>query len=269
MELKDKVIWITGASSGIGEALAYALAKEGAKLILSARREDELKRVAAGIEPHIDHRTSDPLILPLDLNDSSNFEEKKNEALKKFGRIDVLINNGGVSQRSLAKDTTIETDRKLFEVNFFGTLALTKVLLPYFIEQKNGLFVTITSAVGKFGSPWRSGYAASKHALHGYFDSLRAEAYDDNVKVLLVCPGFVVTNVSYNALTGNGEKLNSMDNATSKGLTKEECARQIIAAMKSEKEEVIVSNFKEKFGVYVKRFFPSLFSTMIRKMAVR
>lgn len=268
MEINNKVIWITGASSGIGEALAFALAKQGAKLILSARREDELNRVANAVHKAVPS-SAEPFVLPLDLTDTSTFEQKKNEAVKHFGRIDVLINNGGVSQRSLAKDTTLEVDRKLFEVNFFGTLGLTKVLLPYFIEQKNGLFVTITSAVGKFGSPWRSGYAASKHALHGYFDSLRAEVYDDNVRVLLVCPGFVVTNVSYNALTGNGEKLNSMDNATSKGLTAEECASQIVNAIKADKEEVIVSNFKEKFGVYVKRFFPSLFSVMIRKMAVR
>ena len=265
MEIKNKVIWITGASSGIGETLAYELAKEGAQLILSARREDELQRVAAACKLS----PNNYLILPLDLSEQHNFEEKKNEVLQKFGRIDILINNGGVSQRSLVKDTSIEVDRKLFEVNFFGTLALTKIVLPVLIQQKAGMIVTITSAVGKFGSPWRSGYAASKHALHGFFDSLRAEVHDDNIKVLLVCPGFVQTRISHNALTGTGAKLGSMDNATSKGLLVEDCVRQIISAIKSDKQEIIVSNFKEKLGVYVKRFFPSLFSVMIRKMAVR
>ncbi len=265
MEIKNKVIWLTGASSGIGEALAYALAKEGAKLILSARREDELNRVMTKGQL----TTGNCLILPLDLNDQTNFKAKKNQALQKFGKIDVLINNGGVSQRSLAKDTSIEVDRKLFEVNFFGTIALTKVLLPNFIHQKGGMVVTITSAVGKFGSPWRSGYAASKHALHGFFDSLRAEVHDDNVKVLLVCPGFIQTNVSQNALTGTGEKLGSMDKATANGLTADECALQIIAAIKDEKEEVVVAKFKERFAVFAKRILPSLFSVMIRKMAVR
>lgn len=262
MEIKDKVIWLTGASSGIGEALAYALAKEGANLIISARRKEELERVASQIK-------SEVFILPLDLKDQSNFEAKKNDAIKKFGKIDVLINNGGVSQRSLAKDTSIEVDRKLFEVNFFGTVALTKVLLPDFIRQKSGLIVTITSAVGKFGSPWRSGYAASKHALHGFFDSLRAELHDDNVKILLVCPGFIQTNVSQNALTDTGEKLGSMDKATANGLTADECALQIISAIKNEREEIVVANFKERFAVFAKRIFPSLFSVMIRKMAVR
>ena len=263
--LKNKIIWITGASSGIGEALAYGLAKEGANLILSARREDELKRVKAVIT----NSASEVFILPLDLEKPDEFEAKKNEVLKKFGRIDILINNGGISQRSLAKDTLVEVDRRIFEINFFGTIALTKVLLPVFIQQKDGLIVTITSATGKFGTPWRSGYAASKHALHGFFDSLRAEIHDDNVKILLVCPGFIQTNVSVNALTGTGNKLGSMDTATSRGLTADECARQIVTAIKSEKEEIIVSKFLEGFAVYGKRFYPSLFSLLIRKMNVR
>lgn len=264
-DLNNKIIWITGASSGIGEALAYACAKEGARLVVSARREEELDRIILGCRLPFDKY----LILPLDLSHPSDFEEKKNEVLKKFGRIDVLINNGGISQRSLAKDTSVEIDRKIFEVNFFGTIALTKTVLPVFIQQKEGLIVTVTSAVGKFGSPWRSGYSASKHALHGFFDSLRAEVYDDKIKVLLVCPGFIQTNVSVNALTEKGEKLGTMDSATAAGLTADECARQIISAIKSGKEEIVVAKFKERFAVFGKRFFPSLFSIMIRRMKVR
>ena len=263
--LQNKVIWLTGASSGIGEALAYALAKEGAKLILSARRGDELQRVADKTQLS----SANYLVLPLDLNAPDTFEAKKSEAISKFGRIDILINNGGVSQRSLAKDTSIEVDRKIMEVNYFGTIALTKALMPDFIQQKDGLFVVVTSAVGKFGSPWRSGYSASKHALHGFFDSLRAELYNDGVKVLLVCPGFIQTNVSVNALTGTGSKLGSMDAATANGLTADECANQIIEAIKSDKEEVVVAKFKERFAVFAKRFFPRVFSAMIRRMAVR
>ena len=265
MNLNGKVVWLTGASSGIGEALAYALAKQHVKLVVSARRLDELQRVAENTKLP----ASDYLLLPLDLADQNNFEAKKNEVLQKFGRIDVLINNGGVSQRSLAKDTTLEVDRRLMEVNYFGTIALTKVVMPEMIKQKDGLIVTITSAVGKFGSPWRSGYSASKHALHGFFDSLRAELFNDNVKVLLICPGFIQTNVSVNALTGSGAKLGSMDEATAKGLTAEECATRIVAAIKNEKEEVVIGGFKENLGIWVKRFFPSLFSVMVRKMAVR
>jgi dehydrogenase/reductase SDR family protein 7B len=263
--INNQVVWLTGASSGIGEGLAYALAKEGAKLVLSARREDELQRVAAKCNLPADKI----LILPLDLNDESTFASKKTEVLKKFGKIDILINNGGVSQRSLARDTSIDVDRKIMEVNFFGTVALTKEVLPDFMKQKSGLFVVVSSAVGKFGSPWRSGYSASKHALHGFFDSLRAEEYDNGVRVLIVCPGFIQTNVSMNALTGTGDKLGSMDSATSKGLTADECAKQIVSAIKSDKEEIVVSHFKERFAVFAKRFFPGLFSKIIRGMAVR
>lgn len=263
--LRGKVIWLTGASSGIGEALAYALAKEGASLILSARRKNELERVQSEIK----NLKSEILILSLDLEKQNEFETKKNEVLSKFGRIHILINNGGVSQRSLAKDTPVDVDRKIFEPNFFGTVALTKTVLPEFLKQKSGMFVTVTSAVGKIGSPWRSGYSASKHALHGFFDSLRAEVHDDGIKVLLVCPGFIQTNVSKNALTHTGEKLGTMDNATAKGLTAEECAQQIVEAIKDEKEEIIVSQFKEKLAVHVKRFFPEIFSKVIRRMKVR
>ena len=265
MDVRNKVIWLTGASSGIGEALAAALAKQGAKLILSARRKEELERVAENCKLVAEEY----LILPLDLADQKNFESKKTEALQKFGHIDILINNGGVSQRSLAKDTTVEVDRRIMEVNYFGTIGLTKTVLPDFIKQKSGLLVVVSSAVGKFGSPWRSGYSASKHALHGFFDSLRAELYEDGIKVLLVCPGFIQTNISVNALIGNGNKLGTMDTATAKGLTAGECARQIVSAIQSDKEEIVTAKFKERFAVFAKRFFPSLFSQMIRRMAVR
>lgn len=265
MNLNGKVVWLTGASSGIGEALVKSLAKEGAKLVLSARREHELVSVAH----HFELKEEDYLILPLDLADQSNFEAKKNEVIAKFGRIDVVINNGGISQRSLAKDTSLDVDRKLMEVNYFGTVGLSKVVLPHMLAQKDGMLVSISSAVGKFGSPWRSGYSASKHALHGFFDSLRAEVYNDNVRALIVCPGFIQTNVSKNALTGTGEKLGTMDTATENGLTADDCANQIVAAIKAEKEEVVIGGAKEKFGVFMKRHFPAIFSNMIRKMAVR
>ncbi len=261
--LKNKVIWVTGATSGIGEGIVYALAEQGAKLVISARRKDELQKVAdkcKGVEV---------LILPLDLADQSNFEEKKNEVLKKFGRIDILINNGGISQRSLVKDTSVDVDRKIMEVNYIGTVALTKVVLPEFLKQGSGKFVVTTSTVGKIGTPYRSGYSASKHALHGFFDSLRAEVHDNNISVLLVCPGFIQTNISINALVGNGGQQGTMDKATAAGLTPKECARQILNGIISNKQEIVVGGAKEKFGILSKRFFPSFFSVLIRKMAVK
>ena len=265
MDLKKKVVWLTGASSGIGEALAIALARENVKLVLSARREDELRRVAATANlPEQDY-----MIVPLDLENQASFEAKKEEVIKRFGQVDVLINNGGISQRSLARDTEVSVDRKLMEINYFGTIALSKLLLKHFLERKSGMIVTVTSAVGKFGSPWRSGYAASKHALHGFFDSLRAEVSNEGIDILLVCPGFIQTNVSKNALTGSGAILGTMDTATANGLTADACAAQMIQAIKAEKQEVFIGGFKESLGIWMKRISPWLLSVMLRKMAVR
>jgi len=263
MNFDHKIIWITGASSGIGKSLAIALSKQQTKLILSSRNEAALNAVKNACE-----HPENVQVLPLDLEDYNNLSFKVEAALGLFGSIDVLFNNGGVSQRSLAKDTTMEVDKRLMDVNYLGTVALTKALLPHFIEKNNGHFVVITSIVGKIGTPLRSSYAASKHALHGFFDSLRAEVYQNNIKITLACPGFVQTNVSINALTANGTPQNKMDSATKNGLTPEVFAKKLLKAVRQEKQEVYIGGFKEKLAVYVKRFFPKLLSKMIRKLAV-
>jgi dehydrogenase/reductase SDR family protein 7B len=263
--LKSKVVWITGASSGIGEAMALALASEGSQLILSARRQGELERVkekCLGLNQIKVH------ILLLDLEDASSLEAKAKEAEELFGHVDILINNGGISQRDKIINTDLSVHRKLMEVNYFGSIALSKYLLPNMIKRKTGHHVVITSAVGIVSTPFRSGYAASKHALHGWYDALRSEHYDDKIHVSLICPGYIRTNISYNALMGNGEKQDSMDNAQENGMAPEKFARLTLKAIKSKKEEVYIGGFKEKLGIYVKRYFPKVFSIMVRKMSV-
>lgn len=257
---KNKVVWITGASSGIGEALAISFAKEGAKLVLSARRIEELNRVKSSLNISEENI----FILPLDLANTTNIDDLTQRVITKFGQIDMLVNNGGVSQRSLTKDTPIEIDRKIMEVNFFGTIALTKSVLPFMLKQKSGNIIVISSISGKFGFYYRSAYSASKHALQGFFESLRMEIYTDNVKVLIVCPGRIHTNISVNALTGDGSKHNKMDETTEQGTSAEECSRQILQAIKADKEEIFIGG-KELKAVWLKRFFPKLFSKMIRK----
>ena len=265
MKVKDKVIWITGASSGIGEALAYELAKKGARLILSARRKEELERVKgncpAEVQPNV-------RVLALDLTSLSTLRLCVEAAIQFFGRVDILVNNGGISQRSLVNETSIDVDKRIMDVNFFGTAALTKHLLPHFVKRKEGHFVTVSSLTGKFGTPYRSGYAASKHALHGFFDAVRAEHYKDNIKVTMICPGFIHTPITLSAVTGNGTPLNKMDEAQYKGKPADWCARKIIKAMEKQKEEVYIGG-KEVFAVYLKRYFPTLFSRVIRNVAVR
>ncbi len=263
MDLKNKVIWITGASSGIGKSLATLLSSQNTKLILSSRNESLLNEVK---NECIDK--DKVKVLPLDLENYHDFDKKVKKAISFFGNIDVLINNGGISQRSLAKETTISVDKRIMDVNYLGTVALTKAVLPHFIENKKGQFVITTSIVGKIGTPLRSSYAASKHALHGFFDSLRAEVHLYNIKVTLVCPGFVTTNVSKNALTGDGSPQEKMDNATANGIDPNRFARLMLKAIQKEKEEVYIAGAKEKLGVYAKRYYPKLLSKMIRKLSV-
>ena len=261
----NKVVWLTGASSGIGEALAYELSGKGAKLILSARRKDELERVKGNCSPD-----SQPEIrvLPLDLEKAETLQLTTESAIQLFGRIDILINNGGITQRSLVANASLAVDRRIMEVNYFGPIALTKYLLPHFILRKCGHFVNISSLTGKFGTPYRSGYAASKHALHGFFDAVRAEHYKDNIKVTMVCPGFIHTRLTLSALTADGSPLNKMDEAQYKGKPADWCARKIVNAIEKDKEEVYIGG-REVFGVYIKRFFPRIFSRIIRNVAVR
>lgn len=262
MNLQNKTIWLTGASSGIGEALAKQLSQFPINLILSSRREDELERVKSECA-----NQDRILILPLDLMQSETFEKKVQEAISAFDHVDILINNGGRSQRSLVKDTVLQVDRDLMEVNYFGSVGLTKALIPHMLERGAGQFVVVTSLTGIFGTPYRSGYAASKHALHGFYDSMRAELEDSGIKVTIAAPGFVKTNVSVNAFTGDGSTLGSMDNAQANGLTADECAKAIIKAMVKEKREVYIG--RESYGAFVKRFLPGLFARMIKKAKVR
>jgi short-subunit dehydrogenase len=257
---RNKVVWITGASSGIGEALVKAFAKEGSLIILSSRNIQELERVRA--EAGLSDTNS--MILPLDLAGTQNIVSKVQQVLSKYNRIDILINNGGLSQRAMAEDTDISIDRQIMEVNFFGTVALTKAVLPVMQKQKSGHIVVMSSIAGKFGFYLRSAYSASKHALHGFFESLRMEVYKSGIKVLIVCPGKIRTNISFNAVTGDGRNHNKMDESTDKGISAEECAAQILKGIRKEKEEILIGG-AELRAVWVKRFFPSLFSKMIRK----
>lgn len=264
-ELKNKVIWLTGASSGIGEALAYELANKGAKLILSARRKEELERVKGRCN---EAARQDIRILPLDLAQSQSLEGTTQAAIQLFGHVDILINNGGISQRSLVQESTMDVYRRLMEVNFFGAVALTKYILPHFISRKQGHIATLSSVAGKYGTPYRSGYAASKHALHGFFDAVRAEHFKDNVTVTLLCPGVINTPITMSALTGDGTPMNRMDEWQAKGKPVEWCAKKIVSAIERKKEEAYIGG-KEVLLIYIKRFMPFLFYRIIRNVKVR
>lgn len=263
MTFDNKVIWITGASSGIGKALVLELSKQNCKLIISSRRETVLNAVKNECQ-----QPTNIKILPLDLADYKTMPTIVEKAISLFGNVDILINNGGISQRSLIIETDIEVDKKLMDIDYLGTVALSKALLPHFIAQKSGHFVTVTSLMGKFSSPYRSAYCGAKHALHGFFDALRLEHDKDNIKVTMICPGFVNTNVARNALIGDGSTQNEQDTATENGLAVNVFAKRMLKAIKKQKFEAYIGKGETK-GVYLKRFFPKLLHKVVLRSQVR
>ena len=264
MNYQGKTIWITGASSGIGEAFAQAFYKEGANIILSSRRADALQEV----KDSLGEDTSNVKVLTLDLMDTESFPQKTKEAIQAFGQIDVLMNNGGVSQRSTVMDSEMETYRRLMEINYFGAVGLTKQVLPHMVERKSGHIIVTSSVAGKIGTKFRSGYAASKHAVQGFFNSLRQEMYEHDVAITLLCPGFIKTNISKNALTGDGSKFNKMGDAHSNAMTAEEMVEKVLPKIKSQKEEIYVTGLKEGLALWVQRFSPTLLNKILKNQKV-
>lgn len=256
---KNKVVWITGASSGIGEHLAYAMADRGARLILSSRNERELNRVRDNCRSG-----TDILVLPLDITNFAAIPDAVRTVQDQFQKIDILINNAGVSQRALIKDTQFEVDQQLIATNYFGPVALTKFVLPDMLKNQAGHIVVISSVLGKMSIPYRSGYAAAKHALHGYFEVLRAEVAAENIKVTIICPGYVHTNVTINALTGDGSAYRIMAQATSDGMTPEYFAARALYVIERGKKEAIIAG-KERFAIWLKQYFPRVFYYLIRR----
>lgn len=259
--MKNKTVWITGASSGIGEALAYELDKEGVNIILSARSVNKLNEIQKKLK-------SKTHVLPIDVSDHESISLKTKEAIAIYGTIDILINNAGISQRGFIEDNNLAIDKRLFDVNFFGNIGLTRALLPHLLERQTGNIVVISSIAGKLSTPGRSAYAATKHALLGWYDALRAEVKDRNIQVNVICPGYVKTNVSINALDSEGEATNKMDDNQLNGMSSKQCAAEIIQAIKKNKAEVLIGG-KEVFGTYLRKFFPGLYRKIIADMAIK
>lgn len=253
MKLRGKVVWITGASSGIGEALAHAYARKGAYVVLGARRREELARVAASLP-----KGSKWLVLPADVTDLDAIPQQLRTIEDTFGPVDVLVNNAGVSQRSLVVDTSLETYRRLMEIDFFATVALTKAVLPRMLERKAGAIVVTSSVAGKLGSPLRSGYSAAKFALHGFYDCLRAEVSRDNVSVTLAVLGFVRTDVSKNALTGDGSPNGVMEAGIANGIEPSVVAKAIVKGTERGSREVVVANGAPGSALRLLRLSPGL-----------
>lgn len=253
----NRVVWVTGASSGIGAATAKAFANEGAFVVLSARRREPLEQLAQEIG------AERCLVLPLDVTNKEARDAAVHQAAAWKGRVHVLVNNAGVSQRSRALDTTEEASRAIMDVNFFAQVELSRAVLPEMIQTMNGQIVVVSSVTGHVGTPMRSTYAASKHALEGYFDSLRAELHGTGVDITMIAPGFIATNITQAAITADGSPLGKMEKDTEGGMDPEVCAQQIVHATAKRKREALIGG-KEVYSVYLKRWLPGLTARLVR-----
>ena len=260
--LHNKIVWITGASDGIGKEMAIQMAREGAKIILTARNVEKLTAVKDQLDG------DGHLVYPMDLLKVDEIPKGVEEVLSKVGAIDILVNNAGISQRSLAKDTLLEVDRKIMELDHFAAVALIKGVLPTMLKQQSGLIIGISSVAGKFGTPMRTAYCAAKHAMVGFMDALRAELHADNIQVMVVTPGSVQTNISINALEGDGKKHNVTDPLIANGIPVEVCVDKIMKGIKRGTPELLIADGKTKMAAYLRRFFPRvLFKAMTRLQA--
>ena len=259
MKFEGKSVWITGASSGIGEALAVAWSREGARVILSARNAAELERVRSRCAEPSRH-----VVQPLDVTDM----EAVRRAAAQVGEVDLLVPSAGVSQRALAAETDLATDRTIMEINYFGTIALTKTVLPSMLARGAGHLVPISSVIGYVGVPLRSAYAASKHALHGFFNTLRAETYRQGIRVTIVCPGYIRTRVSENALRGDGTPHGRLDETHADAMLPEDAAPAILRGVAAGRHEVHVGG-KEIYAIPLQRHFPRLAARVVRSLRTK
>lgn len=263
MEPKGKNVWITGASSGIGRALALEMARAGASVILSARRRERLEEAASACRRY----GVGSAVFPLDLAETDTLRTAAAQASALLGPIDILVNVGGVGMRGLALDTDLAVARKIFDVDFWGAVELTRAVAPGMVERGRGQIVALSGVLGKFGAPRRSFYSAAKHAMHGWFDSLREELLGAGVEVTLLVPGWVRTEISEKALEADGRAHGSMDAGQAAGISPEECARRCMPAIRKGKGEQLIGG-KECGGVYLNRIWPGLFRRILRRRGI-
>jgi dehydrogenase/reductase SDR family protein 7B len=262
LDFRGKTVWITGASSGIGEALAHGFARRGARLVLSARRRDRLEQVARATG------AADVEVLPLDVSDLASLAPAAQGVLERCGGVDVMIHNAGVGQRASVMETSFEVERKMLETNFLGPVALTKALLPSMVQRGDGTFVVMSSVLGLMSVKHRAGYCASKHALHGYFNGLRAELSQQGIRVLLVCPGHVSSEFSLHALEADGRAHGTQDEGQASGLAPSVLSDRTLSALDRGEQEIYVAKW-ESLAVYLQRFAPGLLRSVLPRLKAR
>ena len=265
-EFREKIVWITGASSGIGEGLAKSFASIGARVVLSGRNLIELNRVKDE-SINAGANESDLLVLPLDVVDFDSIPPATSSVLDEFSRIDLLINNAGQGARDFITEMDFSIYRKIMDVNLFSAIALTKAVLPHMIERGSGRIVGVSSLAGKVGVPLRTAYCPAKHAVLGFFDSLRAEVAHYGIKVSTILPGVVRTNTVANALKGNGEPIGASEGVMEGGLSVTEAVLVMVEQLASGKDEIEVMTDAESQILTAKKSDPTALFRMLEGMA--
>ncbi|XP_032697264.1 dehydrogenase/reductase SDR family member 7B isoform X1 [Lontra canadensis] len=267
--LRNAVVVITGATSGLGRECARVFYAAGAKLVLCGRNQEALeeltKELTASLATKV--QTHKPYTVTFDLTDPGAIVAATAEILQCFGHVDVLINNAGISYRGTIVDTTTDVDKKVMETNYFGPVALTKALLPSMIKRRQGHVVAISSIQGKISIPFRSAYAASKHATQAFFDCLRAEMEQYEIEVTVISPGYIHTNLSLNAVTADGSTYGVMDKSTAQGRSPAEVARDVLAAVGKKKKDVILGDLLPSLAIYLRTLAPGLFFSLMASRA--
>ncbi|NXU45574.1 DRS7B reductase, partial [Drymodes brunneopygia] len=267
--LQEAVVVITGATSGLGKECAKAFHAAGSKVVLCGRDSEKLKELVQELCAVKNHRKNkhEPHTVVFDLSDTKTVVNAAEEILKALGHVDILINNAGISYRGTIVDTGLDVDKKVMETNYFGPIALTKALLPSMIKRRQGHIVAISSVQGKISIPFRSAYAASKHATQAFFDCLRAEVEQFDIEVTVVSPGYIQTNLSLNAVTADGSRYGVMDKTTAEGQTAAEVAQVVLNAVGQKKKEVLVAGLTPCLAVYLRNLCPRLFFTLMAARA--
>jgi len=260
MNYKGKTVWITGASSGIGAELARQFAAEGARVIISSHEAEEL----AGVKNKLESLSYDVHEVVFNLGNPEEVKATAAKVLNDFGRVDVLMNNAGISTRAEATDTSLDIDRRVMEIDYFSGVILTKALLPAMIENGYGHIGVTSSISGKFGWPLRSAYSAAKHALFGFYKSVWAENHSKGIRITIFSPGRVQTNISFHALEKDGKEHGKMDPGQAKGITPEKCASKMIRSMKRNRKDVLIGG-PELVMVWIHKYCKWLYYRMVGK----
>ncbi|XP_078691650.1 dehydrogenase/reductase SDR family protein 7-like isoform X1 [Branchiostoma floridae x Branchiostoma belcheri] len=266
--VRDKVVLITGASSGLGEACAEVFFRAGAKVILSSRSSDKLEAASKRLQTlNVPDVTYSPVILPLDLEDLDSLSDKAQQAVQCHGRVDILINNAGLGYRGTCLDTTTAVHQKVMNINYFGPITLTRGIIQHMAQNGGGHVVNISSLQGRIAIPYRSAYASAKHALQAYSDTLRAELASQGVKVTVVSPGYITTQHSVNAITSDASQYGAMDTTTASGMAPDTVAHKILQAVESGGNELILAKFTHRAAITLRCIAPSIYFAIMNSRA--